>query len=145
MNMSTPPDVPPTPPGSPPQGDAARGQPHDPLRDPDVQEWERHYSLAMHLTLLAIHFAIPLVPVIVLYLIKKDESPFIRDHGREAINFQISLLIYAIIGGILVPFCGIGFIVLTAVYVLGIVGMILAALEANKGRFYRYPACIRFL
>ena len=110
-----------------------------------MQEWERHYALAMHLSLLAIHVAVPLVPVIVLYLIKKDESPFIRDHGREAINFQISMLVYAIIGGILVPACGIGFAVLTAVYVLGIVGMILAALEANKGRFYRYPACIRFL
>ena len=117
----------------------------DPMGDPFAQEWERNYSMAMHLTLLAIHIAIPVIPALVLYLIKKDESPFVKDHGREAINFQITLIIYAIAGGLLVPICGIGFVVLTAVYVLAIVGMILASVAARSGKYYRYPACIRFL
>lgn len=117
----------------------------DPMADPHAQEWERHYSTGLHLTLLAIHVAVPLVPAVVMYLIKKDESPFVADHGREAINFQLSLLIYGLIGFALVPACGSGFVVITAAYVLGIIGMIFAAMAANKGRYYRYPACLRFL
>jgi len=117
----------------------------DPLCDPMSAEWERNYSMAMHLTLLAIHIAIPMIPAVVLYIIKKDESPFVKDHGREAINFQITLIIYAIISGLLVPICGLGFVALTAVYVLAIVGMILAAVAAKSGKYYRYPSCIRFL
>lgn len=118
---------------------------NDPMSDPQAQEWERHYSTGLHLTLLAFNVAVPLVPAVVMYLIKKDESPFVADHGREAINFQISLLIYGIIGALLIPACGSGIVVLTAVYVLGIIGMIFAAMAANKGRYYRYPACLRFL
>jgi len=118
---------------------------NDPLADPHATEWERHYSMGLHLTLLAIHVAVPLVPAIVMYMIKKDESPFVADHGREAVNFQLSLLLYGLIGALLIPACGTGFVVITATYVLGIVGMIFAAMAANKGRYYRYPACLRFL
>lgn len=117
----------------------------DPMADPHAQEWERHYSTGLHLSLLAIHVLVPVVPAVVMYLIKKDESPFVADHGREAINFQLSLIIYSIIGALLIPACGTGIAVLTAVYVLGIIGMVFAAMAANKGRYYRYPACLRFL
>lgn len=113
--------------------------------DPAVSEWERHYAMALHLSLLAAHLLLPLIPVVVMYLIKRGESRFVDDHGREAINFQISLLVYAIAGSILIPACGIGFGVLVAVYVLAIVGMIFAAVAANQRRYHRYPACIRFL
>jgi len=117
----------------------------DPLVDAHAQPWERTYAMATHLTLLAIHVAIPVVPALVMYLIKKDESPFIRDHGREAVNFQITLIVYSIVGAIMVAACGVGLIMLAAVYVLAIVGMVMAAVAAHSGRFYRYPACIRFL
>ena len=118
---------------------------NDPLADPHASEWERHYSMGLHLTLLAIHALMPLVPAVVMYLIKKDESPFVADHGREAVNFQLSLLIYGLVGFLLLPACGTGFVILTGVYVLGIVGMIFAAIAANTGLYYRYPACLRFL
>ena len=111
--------------------------------DPNVQPWERTYGLLLHLTQL-LHLPIPVLPALIMWLIKKDESPFIDDHGREAVNFQISLLIYYVISGVLV-LCGIGFILCFATWVLGLVGMILAAIAANKGEYYRYPACIRFL
>jgi hypothetical protein len=113
--------------------------------DPSVSEWERHYAMALHLSLLAVHLLVPLVPVVVMYLIKRGESRFVDDHGREAVNFQISLLVYAVLGTILIPACGIGVGVLAATYVLGIVGMIFAAMAANQRRYHRYPACIRFL
>jgi len=101
--------------------------------------------MAMHLSLLASVIGVPLVPVIVLYLLKKDVSPFVADHGREAVNFQISLLIYALISLPLFFICGLGIVSMTATYVLGLVGMIFAAVAARSGRYYRYPACIRFL
>jgi uncharacterized Tic20 family protein len=113
--------------------------------DPSVSEWERHYALAMHLSLLASALLLPVVPVLVMYLIKRGESRFVDDHGREALNFQITLLIYAAIGALLVPACGIGFVVLVAALVLALVGMVLAAVAANQRRHFRYPACIRFL
>lgn len=87
----------------------------------------------------------PVVPALVMWLIKRHESPFIDDHGKEAVNFQISLLIYSVIGGLLVPFCFVGVPVLIATYVLGIAGMIMAALAANRGEYFRYPATIRLI
>ncbi len=113
--------------------------------DPAVSEWERHYALAMHLSLAATLLLIPVIPVLVMYLIKRGESRFVDDHGREAVNFQLSLLVYSIVGVILLPACGTGMIVLVAAGVLGIVGMIFAAIAANQRRYFRYPACIRFL
>lgn len=115
--------------------------------DATAQEWERTYAMFTHLSLLTIHFLMPVIPALVLWLVKRERSPFIDDHGREAVNFQISLVLYALI---VVPIvglltCGIGWVLWLGVYVLGLVGMILAAIAANKGEYYRYPACVRFL
>ena len=116
--------------------------------DAQAAEWERTYSMFTHLTLLVVHFLpVPVIPALVMWLIKRDQSPFVDDHGREAINFQLSLLIYALV---LVPLvtvvtCGIGIVLWLAVWALGIVGMILAAVAAHRGQYYRYPATIRFL
>lgn len=126
-------------------GQSQSQSPGDPMAASGLREWERHYSLAMHLTLLAWHLAIPVIPVLVMWLIKRDESAFVRDHGREALNFQISLLIYGLIGVVLMPLLGLGVLVIIAAYVLAIVGMILGAVAASKGRYYRYPACLRLV
>ncbi|MDF1809475.1 MAG: DUF4870 domain-containing protein [Phycisphaerales bacterium] len=116
--------------------------------DPDATDDERTFALMLHLSLLAhvvlTGFAI-LVPII-MWNIKKEESPFLDDHGREAINFQISLIIYSIIWiPIAIITCGIGAVLVLLPYVLGIVGMIQAAMAANRGEFYRYPMTFRFL
>ncbi|MFA6046563.1 MAG: DUF4870 domain-containing protein [Phycisphaerales bacterium] len=112
---------------------------------PDVQPWEKNYALAMHLTALAWHIVpVPVVPVLVMWLIKKDESKFVADHGREALNFQISVMIYGLIAALLTVIL-VGFVLAVAVYVLVWVGSILAAVEASKGRYYRYPACLRLV
>jgi uncharacterized protein len=116
----------------------------DRIVDAHAQEWERTYAMFTHLSLLAFHIAMPVIPALVMWLIKREKSPFIDDHGREAINFQISLVIYYLVGALLTMIC-VGIPVLIATYVLGIVGMILASIAANKGQYYRYPATIRFL
>jgi uncharacterized Tic20 family protein len=123
--------------------------PVDPARvkDAQAQEWERTYAMFNHLSLLTVHALLPVIPALVMWLIKRDRSPFIDDHGREAVNFQISLVLYALLGVPVVALltCGVGAVLWVAVWALGIVGMILGAIAAHKGEYFRYPACIRFL
>src|ERR1044071_5397711 len=92
--------------------------PH-PMDDPQVAEWERTYSMFTHLTLLLKHLGLLIIPALVMWLIKRDRSPFVDDHGREAVNFQISLLLYYLVGIATTVFCGVGVAVLIATYVLG--------------------------
>ncbi len=120
----------------------------DRLVDADSSSDERTYALLLHLSLLA-HLVTGglgvLVPV-VMWLIKKGDSPFIDDHGREAINFQISLILYTLMTGVLaIITCGVAAILIIGVYVLAIVGMIMAAGAANRGEYFRYPATIRLI
>ncbi len=128
-------------PDAPPHGQPATER----YRDAAATPAERTYATFIHLSLLTVHLLMPVVPALVMWLIKRHESPFIDDHGKEAVNFQISLLIYSVIGGLLVPFCFVGVPVLIATYVLGIAGMIMAALAANRGEYFRYPATIRLV
>lgn len=113
-----------------------------PLTDPRADDAERLYSVFQHLTLLT---HIPIFVALVMWLIRRDRSPFVDDHGKEAVNFQISLCIYYLIGAAASPLCGVGVPIIIAAYILGIVGMILAAVAAGKGRYFRYPACIRLI
>ncbi|MGJ8637007.1 MAG: DUF4870 domain-containing protein [Phycisphaerales bacterium] len=120
--------------------------------DPDVSADERSTALFLHLSLLA-HLVLSLIAIlipIILWQVKKDESPFLDDHGREAVNFQITLILYSFIftiAAIPIGFltCGVGFALAFVPYVLGIVGMIQASQAANRGEFYRYPMTMRFV
>ena len=89
---------------------------------------------------------------LILWLIKKDTSRFIDFHGRESLNFQITLFIVMFTLGILAMvlmfafFVGILlFPVLIILSILALVLEILAAVAAQKGEWHRYPCCIRFL
>ncbi len=105
--------------------------------DSDSRAW----AVAAHLLpWIGLGFLGPLV----IWLIKRDESPFVEEHAREALNFQISLLIYMIISGILV-FVIIGIFLIFVVMIFGIVVMIIAAVKAANGESYRYPLSIRFI
>jgi uncharacterized Tic20 family protein len=118
------------------------------LSDPSATPEQRTYALVMHLSLIASHF-VPLALVVaplVMWLIKKDESAFLDDHGREATNFQLSLLLYALlIGALSIVSCGIAAVAFIPLYVLAIVGMVLGAAAANRGEYFRYPACLRLI
>lgn len=110
---------------------------------PSLAEWERTYAMWTHLLLLAGHF-VPIVPTLILWLVKRDQSPFVDDHGKEALNFQISIVIYIVAGIVLTAVC-IGIPIIIAAYALAIVGMILAAVAANRGQYFRYPMTIRLI
>lgn len=85
-------------------------------------------------------FIIPLV----IWLSKKDDSELISKHAKESLNFQLSLLLYSFIAGILI-FIIIGVPLLFILFVVNVVCVILATLKADKGEFYRYPMTIRFI
>jgi len=91
-----------------------------------------------------IHFPGHLLAPLIVWLMKREESPEIDAHGKEAINFQISMLIYNLVAAV---FCIIliGFVFLAILWVLNAVFVIIAAIQASEGKFYRYPMTIRFL
>ncbi|MFN0131134.1 MAG: DUF4870 domain-containing protein [Phycisphaerales bacterium] len=116
------------------------------VRDPHANEGERLYSLFAHLTLIAFHLGVPVAPALIMWAIKRDGTPFVEDHAREALNFQISLVVYSIA---LVPIglvtCGVGWALYLPLYALGIVGMVLGAMAAHRGEYFRYPMCLRWV
>ena len=91
-----------------------------------------------------IHFPGHLLAPLIVWLLKRDESPEIDAQGKEAVNFQISMLIYNVVAAV---FCLvlIGFLLLPLLWILNAVFVIIAAIKASDGELYRYPMTIRFL
>lgn len=107
----------------------------------------RTWGMLCHLTSLSALLGIPMGNIIgplVVWLIKKEEFPFVDDQGKESLNFQLSFLLYYIISGLLV-FLLIGILLLPALAILNFVLVIIASIKANEGVFYRYPFTIRFI
>jgi uncharacterized Tic20 family protein len=86
------------------------------------------------------HVVVPLV----LWLIKREQMPFVNQQGKEAINFQISITVYALVSGLASFFC-IGVVLLIGVGIFDLVVVIMACIEVSHGKAYRYPLCIRFI
>ncbi len=120
-----------------------------------AQASAQQYAMFCHLSGLAFFLSIPFANVIaplILWLIKKDQHPYINEHGKEVVNFQISMSIYItgasvvcflmffiLIGMILLPLAGLAFLVIELIFVIK------GAIAANKGQSYSYPLTIRFL
>ena len=107
---------------------------------------ERTWGMLCHLSALAT-FVFPLGNIIgplVVWLIKKDESAFVDDQGKESLNFQISFTIYCIIAVFLILFI-IGIFLLIALGVLFLVLIIIGTVKANSGEKFRYPLSIKFI
>ncbi|MCB9838343.1 MAG: DUF4870 domain-containing protein [Phycisphaeraceae bacterium] len=133
------------------------------LRDEHATEAERTYTTFQHLVGLvsALDAGMGLMGMIgsiVMWRIKSKESPFYDDHGREAVNFQLSLFVYFIVGWLILALftlvtLGFGVVLAAPIGGLGIIGLIVlrfvgcirGAIAANRGEYYRYPMCLRFL
>ena len=98
------------------------------------------WSVLSHLSI----FGFALLGPLVVYLVFKDSSPMTRHHAAEALNFHITLLIATIVSGILMILL-IGFVLLFAVFIYGMVMAIIAAVAAGNRQPYRYPLTIRFV
>lgn len=81
---------------------------------------------------------------LIIWLVKKDSSPFVNDQGKEALNFQITVVICYIVA-MLSCFIAIGVVLVPVVIIGALVFAILATLQANKGVRYRYPFAIRLI
>jgi uncharacterized Tic20 family protein len=84
-----------------------------------------------------------IIAPLVIWIMKKDD-PFIDYHGKEALNFQISVTIYAFIAVILALVL-VGFVLMFVIMIVNLILVIIAAIKANDGNVYRYPLTIRFI
>ena len=111
-----------------------------------ISKAERDWAMFTHLAALAIFITGigGIVGPLVMWLMKKEEYPFVNEQGKEAVNFQISILIYIIVSIPLI-FVLIGIVLLPAVAVFNVVCIILAAMKTQNGEHYQYPLSIRFL
>jgi uncharacterized protein len=81
---------------------------------------------------------------LLIWLVKKNDYPFVDQQGKEALNFQISMTIYGLLSSILV-FILVGFVLLMGLAVVDVILVIIAAVKASNGESYRYPFTIRFI
>lgn len=86
----------------------------------------------------------PLLIPLIVYLVMKDDSAFVRRHAREALNFHLSLLLYTVLCFTLV-FIVVGIPLLIALWLVAFVLSIIAAIRAGEGRAHHYPFTIRFV
>ncbi len=109
-------------------------------------EREKEWAMFTHLISLA-GFLIPfgnIIGPLILWIMKKDESSFVNEHGKEAVNFQITMTILAIIFAVLSLLCiGIFLLLIETIFIL--ICVIWASIEANNGRYFKYPLSIKFL
>jgi uncharacterized Tic20 family protein len=110
---------------------------------PNVRTW----CVLAHASAL-LGFVVPYVfhilgPLII-WLAKRKDSPEIDAHGKESLNFQISMLLYNIVAGILCLVL-IGFALLFILHILNLVLVIVASIQASEGKLYRYPLALRLI
>jgi uncharacterized Tic20 family protein len=107
---------------------------------PQLTNDDKNLGMLCHLLGLFTSFLGPLV----LWLIKKDTMPFVDYHGKEALNFQITVAIAATVGALAATIC-IGFLILPIVWLGNIILSIIACIAASKGEYYKYPVCLRLV
>lgn len=118
----------------------------EPAERAEVERQTRQWGMLLHLSLLA-GFLLPiagLIVPVVIWVLKKDELPGVDVHGKNALNWIISAIIYGVASGILIIVV-IGVPLLLILAVLSIVFPIIASLKANNGEYWKYPMSISFL
>ena len=112
------------------------------LRQEALTNSDRNFAVGMHLSpLFAFAFGPAIILPLILWLVRKGESAFDDDHGREVVNVLLSFFLYHVVAILTV----IGLIALPVLYVVGIVNLIRGAVAAGRGEYFRYPMTIRFL
>ena len=115
--------------------------------EPEVPKTARNWAVAAHLSGLSLYLGVPfsniLGPLLV-WLFKRDTSPFVEAQAKEALNFQISITIYGVVAGLLIIVL-IGVFLIPLIFVVQIVLTIVAAVRASEGKAYTYPFTIRLV
>ena len=114
--------------------------------DVNISQEDKTWAIVAHALVLvgsAVAFG-QIIGPLVIWLIKKDESPFVGHHGKESLNFAISLLIYSLI---CIPFifAVVGVFMLIALGIFTLIVTIIAIVKTADGKYYEYPFCIRLI
>ncbi|MFP5345438.1 MAG: DUF4870 domain-containing protein [Actinomycetes bacterium] len=106
---------------------------------------ERNWAMAAHLSsFVAAYVALGFLGPLVVMLLAGDRSPYVRRHAVEALNFNLTWLIYIAVSALLaIVLIGIPILIILAVAYLVLV--VMAAMEASRGGEFRYPFTIRFV
>jgi len=108
---------------------------------------ERLWGMACHLSGAAFVTFIPFANVLapfVIWMLKRENRPFVDTEGEEAVNFQITMSIGLLIGFLLASIHPVFGIVLIAVAIVDLVFVLIASTKTNVGESYRYPLAFRF-
>jgi len=113
-----------------------------PLSESDARMW----AMLAHLSAIPGSFVLigSVIAPLVIWQIQKERSAFVDYHGKEAVNFQITMAIAAAISFLLMILV-VGVFLLFIVGVVWLVFTIIAAVKANNGEYYRYPLTFRFI
>lgn len=119
---------------------------------------ERNWAMACHLSAFLAFTALPLGNVLgplIVWLLRRDQYPLVDEQGKESLNFQISMSIYAVAGLMLagfmlvtilfIPLSLLTFMLLGALGVVDVILVVLASINVSNGQPYQYPFTIRFL
>lgn len=98
---------------------------------------EKTMAILSHVLTLVVGFLAPLI----IYLIKKDESAFVREHAKESLNFQITIFIAIIVLFITI----IGILLIWLVGILALVFVIIATIKTSEGKLYKYPFSLKLI
>ena len=133
--------VPPSQP--PPPGAVPPGGP--PGQAPLAPDQERLWAMLAHLlSFVAAYLALGFLAPLVVLLVFGPRSAYVRANAVESLNFNLSWLIYAI-AGVLLIILGVGILILIALGIAYVVLVIIASVRANNGEFFRYPLTVRFI
>ena len=112
----------------------------------------RNWATAAHLSaLIGLLVGFNFVGPLVVYLIKRDEDPYVRDQAAEALNFNLSFFLYAIVAGVItfvLTLLVVGLLLIPVLIAGGVAWLVLvivAAMKSNRGEAYRYPLTIRLV
>lgn len=107
---------------------------------------ERMWAMLTHLSALPSSFVLigAIVAPLIIWQIQKEKSAFIDYHGKEAVNFNITMAIAAGVSFLLFLLL-IGLVLIWVVGAVWLIFTIIAAIKANNGEYYRYPLSIRLI
>lgn len=111
--------------------------------DKDARIWATLCHISGGLVVFQVPFLHILGPLAV-WSWKKNEYSFVADQGKEALNFQISMALYGLVGWILTMVL-IGWLILGILVVINLILIIDAALKTKRGEKYRYPFNLRLI
>ena len=101
---------------------------------------EKTFAILSHILTIVSSFLAPLI----IYLLKKDESPYVAEHAKESLNFQITMAILYIISCILIVVL-IGLLMIWLLTIANFILVIVATVKASENKVYRYPVNFRLI